>query len=100
MINYSVTSPWFLTEIKNNNYLGIYEKRPIPKNPDDLLYEITPQYTYRPDLLAFDLYGSAKLWWVFTVRNPDVLKDPVFDFVAGNKIFLPQKSVLSATVGI
>lgn len=100
MASYNITSPWFLTNIKNDNYLDIYENRPIPKESDDLLFDITPQYTYRPDLLSFDLYGSAKLWWVFSVRNPDVLKDPVFDFVAGTKIFLPKKSTLSSSVGL
>ena len=100
MASYSTTSPWFLTNIKNGNYLDIYENRSIPKDSSDLLFEITPQYTYRPDLLSFDLYGTAKLWWVFTVRNPDVLKDPVFDFTAGTKIFLPKKSTLSSAVGL
>lgn len=100
MASYSTTSPWFLTNIKNSDFLDLYENRPIPKNPSDLLFEITPQYTYRPDLLSFDLYGTAKLWWVFSVRNPDVLKDPVFDFVAGTKILLPKKSTLSSVVGL
>lgn len=100
MPRYDNTSPWFLTEIKNGDHLDFFEYRPIPKNPDDLLYEITPQYTYRPDLLSFDLYGTPKLWWVFSIRNPDILKDPIFDFNAGLKIFLPKKSTLSSTVGI
>lgn len=100
MVDYSNTSPWFLTDINQGNYLDLYEHRAIPKDPGDLLFEITPQYTYRPDLLSFDLYGTAKLWWVFTIRNPDVLKDPIFDFVAGNKILLPKKSTLSSVIGI
>jgi hypothetical protein len=100
MASYSTTSPWFLTNLKNNDFLDIYENRPILKNPSDLLFEITPQYTYRPDLLSFDLYGTPKLWWVFAVRNPDVLKDPVFDFIAGTKILLPKKSTLSSSVGL
>jgi hypothetical protein len=100
MVEYSNTSPWFKTEIVQNNYLGIYSKRTIPARDDDIIYEIQPQYTYRPDLLAFDLYGNAKLWWVFAVRNMDVLKDPVFDFVPGNKIYLPKGSLLSSIIGI
>lgn len=100
MPEYSNTSPWFFTNIKNDSYLDIYQARPIPKNPKDLPFEITPQYTYRPDLLSFDLYGTPKLWWVFAVRNPDILKDPVFDFTAGTQILLPKKSTLSATIGI
>ena len=100
MVTYSTTSPWILTSVKGDNYLDIYTNREIPKDPNDILFEITPQYTYRPDLLSFDLYGTAKLWWVFTVRNPDVLKDPIFDFVAGTRILLPKKSTLSSSVGL
>lgn len=97
--SYSTSSPWFETSFNPGNYLDFMEKRFIIPDPADILYEIQPQYTYRPDLLAFDLYGSSKLWWVFAVRNMENLKDPIFDFVAGNQIFLPKKSTLSAVIG-
>jgi len=96
---YSNTSPWKVTPFEQANHLGLYQKRSIPAQDTDILYEIKPQYTYRPDLLAFDLYGTPKLWWVFSVRNMDVLKDPIFDFKAGTSIYLPQKSLLSAVIG-
>ena len=81
-------------------YLDILKPRPIPVAPDDVLYEILPSYTYRPDLLAFDLYGRKELWWVFAQRNVDIIKDPIFDFVAGTKIYLPQGSKLKTSLGI
>jgi hypothetical protein len=99
MATYPQTSPWYETRLNPGNYLDFMEKRFIFSDPNDILYEIQPQYTYRPDLLAFDLYGSPKLWWVFTIRNPENLKDPVFDFIPGNKIYLPRKSSLSAAIG-
>ncbi len=55
---------------------------------------------YRPDLLAFDLYGDAQLWWVFTQRNMDVLEDPIFDFVPGKKIYIPKASGLRTVLGV
>jgi hypothetical protein len=64
-----------------------------------VLYNVQPQYTHRPDLLAYDVYGSSKLWWVFAQRNMDVLKDPVFDLVAGIDIFLPRASQLQKLLG-
>lgn len=97
---YAKTSPYYKTQFSLGGNLDIYSKRPIPSNPDDILYEIQPQYTYRPDLLAYDLYGSAKLWWVFAVRNIDTIKDPVFDFKPGTKIFLPKKTLLNSVIGI
>jgi hypothetical protein len=76
------------------------EHRAIPRLAEDRLYQIEPPYHLRPDLLAFDLYGTENLWWVFAARNPSSLKDPLFHFVAGNKIFLPTKETLQAALGI
>ena len=68
--------------------------------PDDYLYTIEPQYTHRPDLLAYDLYQDHKLWWVFIQRNLDVLQDPIFDFRAGTKIYIPKGDSLKKALGI
>lgn len=96
---YSNTSPWYNTSIEEN-YLNILSIRPVAAEEDDFLYKIEAQYTHRPDLLAYDLYGTSKLWWVFIQRNMDVLQDPVYDFVPGKKIYVPKKSKLFAILGI
>lgn len=96
---YSNTSPWFKTST-NTNYLTELTIRPVSAESDDFLYTVEPQYKYRPDLLAFDLYGTPKLWWVFAQRNMDIIRDPVFDLVPGTKIFLPKKSKLFTVLGI
>lgn len=97
--NYTNTSPWFTTPVVQD-YLDILSIRPVSAEPDDILFTITAPYAYRPDLLAFDLYGEANLWWVFIQRNLDVLQDPVFDFVPGKKIYLPKASSLRSVLGI
>lgn len=97
--NYSSTSPWFDTPI-TQNYLDVLTIRPVAAAADDFLYTIEPQYAYRPDLLAFDLYGSATLWWVFIQRNMDVLQDPVLDFVPGKQIYICKNSGLTAVLGL
>ena len=100
MINSTMLGPYAKTPVNDAGYLDILVIRPIPSAGDDILYEITPAYTYRPDLLAFDLYGKRELWWVFAQRNMDTIKDPVFDFVAGTKIYLPQEQYLKQKLGI
>lgn len=99
MANYSSSSPWYTTN-QNNLYLEIWEPRPIPSADDDFQYTIQPQYNYRPDLLAYDIYGNPKLWWVFTQRNIDILMDPIYDFRAGVTIVLPKKSSLLSALGL
>jgi len=100
MATYTTSSPWHNTKIEGEEYLGILKIRPVPKESDDVLYTIQPQYTHRPDLLAYDVYGDSKLWWVFAQRNMDTIKDPVFDFVAGVEIYLPQQGLLRTNLGI
>jgi alpha-L-fucosidase len=97
--HYQNTSPWFTTSVVNN-YLDVMSIRSVSSQSDDFLYTIQPQYTYRPDLLAFDLYGDPNLWWVFTQRNMDVLQDPIFDFVPGTKIYIPKNSGLKTVLGL
>lgn len=92
-VTYSGLSPWALTQ-QNNLYLETLTIRPVPAEADDFYYQIESHYTHRPDLLSYDLYGTPKLWWVFMQRNMDVLRDPIFDFVPGAKIFIPKKSNL------
>lgn len=95
---YTSVSPWQDTKI-TNNYLDILTIRPVSAENDDYLYTIESQYALRPDLLAFDLYGTNHLWWVFIQRNLDVLQDPIFDFVPGVQIYLPKKSSLFKVLG-
>ena len=96
---YSNSSPWYITNI-TNNYLDILSIRPVAADTDDFLYTIESQYTYRPDLLAYDLYGDPSLWWVFIQRNLDMLQDPIFDFVPGTQIYIPKNSSLRAVLGL
>jgi hypothetical protein len=100
MSAYEASSPWYNTNTVSGQYLDLLKIRPIPAESDDILYTIETQYAYRPDLLAYDLYGSNKLWWVFAQRNMDVLKDPVYDMVPGTQIYLPKGDSLSSSLGI
>lgn len=93
-------SPWSTTSINASGYLEILNIRTVPADDDDVLYEIQSQYHQRPDLLAYDMYGTPKLWWVYTQRNMDLLKDPVYDFKTGVSIYIPKGSRLRTLLGI
>ena len=98
MANYSPTSAYFATP-KNSIYLGQWVNRPIPRQSDDILFRINVTYNLRPDLLAYDLYGDAGLWWVFAQRNPNTLTDPLGDFRDGTQIYIPKLDTLKAALG-
>jgi hypothetical protein len=86
-------SPYYRTPT-DSLYLDILEFRDIPMLASDPEFEILTQHEFRPDLLAFDLYGESRLWWVFAVRNMDKIKDPVYDLYSGQRIKLPQLETL------
>lgn len=96
--NYDSTSAYFTTNY-SQFYLDVMNNRAIPKDADDVLWEITETYQYRPDLLAFDLYQTSTLWWVFYQRNPNTLQAPPLDFKAGTVIYLPKLSTLRTALG-
>jgi hypothetical protein len=96
---YSRSSPYFTTG-KYGTFLDTLNKRNIYFRKDDVVYTIERAYENRPDLLAYDLYGDAGLWWVFAVRNPNVITDPLGDFVAGITIRIPKKTDLDSALGL
>lgn len=98
MANYDSTSAYFTTTY-NQFYLDVMNNRPIPKLPDDLQFTINQTYQYRPDMLAFDLYETPTLWWVFYQRNPNTLSAPPLDFAAGVTIYLPKITTLREALG-
>lgn len=83
------TSQYLLTPVKDW-YLDIMVWRNIPKSDYDKIIRIPAAYDQRPDLLSQAEYGTPKLWWVFAMRNPDLINDPIDDFVSGLEIFVPS----------
>lgn len=75
----------------DDKFMGMNNLPKVYKNVKDEAYIIGHGYDQRPDLLAYKLYGSTRYWWVFALRNPDILKDPIRDFKAGIRIMLPAE---------
>ena len=96
--NYGPTSPYYSTGY-SQFFLDTMVNRPVPKATDDILFTINTTFQYRPDLLAYDLYGDSSLWWVFYQRNPNTLQKPPLDFRAGTSIYLPKLSTLKIVLG-
>ena len=44
--------------------------------------------TGRPDLLAYQIYGTEKLWWAIMLANK--ISDAQTELTAGKKIFVPE----------
>jgi alpha-L-fucosidase len=99
MAKYSRTSPYFATP-QNATNLGAFIPRRFAIEDDDQTYTIERTYAYRPDLLAYDLYGTPRLWWVFAQRNPNQIEDPIYDFKPGVTIQLPKPANITRDLGV
>lgn len=97
-VTYSKYSPYLKTEMFGS-YLDVANIPAIPAQADDVSITISKNYENRPDLLAYDLYGDSALWWVFSIRNPNVIKDPVFDMTPGTVIFVPKQTTIVQALG-
>jgi len=98
-VTYNKASPYASTPTYSF-FLDVANIPNIPYATGDVQYQIDAIYTHRPDLLAYDLYGNAALWWVFAARNPNIIQDPVFDFTPSAIIFIPKKETLTAALGL
>jgi hypothetical protein len=98
MAIYKNTSPYSETDY-SKGYLDVITFRSVPESVGDIVYTIPKEYENRPDLLAYKLYGDVDLWWVFSVRNSNIIRDPVFDMVAGITIYLPTQDTLKSILG-
>ena len=61
------------------------------KNMEDLPHKVAiiPEgMNGRPDLLALQIYGTEKLWWVIMLANH--IEDAHTQLITGKKIFAPE----------
>lgn len=63
----------------------------IEETDEDQFVQLTSQQAERPDLIAHDFYGDAKLIWILLLAND---KDYVNQFLQGETIRIPAKSTV------
>lgn len=95
---YERPSPYSKTTMVNGA-LDVINFIDIPAYSDDVRFRITEKYNGRPDLLAYDLYGDTRLWWVFAVRNREVIRDSIYDLFPGQIIYIPKITTINQAIG-
>lgn len=80
-------------------FLDVSKLPSVPKSIADETYVIEAKYHQRPDLLAYDQYGSSRVWWIIALRNLDLIEDPIKDFKSGLEISLPSKQTVERLTG-
>lgn len=90
-VKYSRSSVYALTP-QNNQALGYWVPPGISPSVTDEFLVVSSRYRHRPDLLSADLYGTPRLWWVFQMINPDILKDSIYDMQPGIELRVPSNT--------
>lgn len=98
-VTYRSSSPYARTEYIEGKFLDLLDYKPFPIEVDDLYRQVGPTYQYRPDLLSFDLYKTTEYWYVFMLRNRDTIIDPVWDFKAETRIYIPKVNTVLKYLG-
>lgn len=95
-VTYDMSSPYGQTPQITNylQYLDVWKSPVILSSSNDVLYMVEQKYKNRPDLLSYDLYNTTGYWWVFALRNPDLIKDPIYDLIPDVIIYLPDRQNL------
>jgi hypothetical protein len=78
----------------NGYYMSYYSPIDIPLDSTDYFITIDMKYHNKPGRLAYDLYGSERLGWVFRYFNNNIINDPIFDLNGGMTILVPTKERL------
>jgi len=97
-ITYSSKSPYAKTK-QTSWHIGQFNYRSIPASEEDSIIIVDRKYNNRPDLLSYYLYGDSEYWWIFYVRNRNVMTDPVFGLQTGMEIVVPSASHVKRTLG-
>jgi len=99
---YKNSSPYFKTPQANDlvQYMRYMEFRDVTADDGDEGIEVSTKFHERPDLLSNNLYGTPDLWWIFIIRNPDQLIDPIYGLVAGLNLYVPSKQRIFSLLGM
>lgn len=85
---------------QDGNFRGYYEHVTIPKDSrTDYTITVQKKYHQHPGVLANDLYGEKKLFWVFMYFNRDTIFDPIFDLKENMVITVPVRERLLSSLG-
>lgn len=93
-ITYKADSPYYGTP-QTQWYLLPRVHREIAPHGTDQRIIISAKDHLKPYMLSYDLYGTPAYWWVFSSRNIDLIRDPIYDFTSGLEILVPTRDRLN-----
>lgn len=91
MANFNNSSRYVNTVVEDNRsdqqFLPLRPRLNLEAKENDIFFQVTKELEKRPDLISFDIYGTADLWWVIYEFNE--INDPFFDLTQGQILRMP-----------
>ncbi|EBS4516340.1 hypothetical protein DQT32_02785 [Salmonella enterica subsp. enterica serovar Braenderup] len=84
---YSQYSPY--SKVKQTWYLDYNLPAGMAPADSDIEYIVPTQFNEQPWRVAKEFYGNERLYYIFSLLNPDILVDPIYDFTTGTVIRIP-----------
>jgi hypothetical protein len=84
----------FLRQVPIKNFYLDVSKLPVINYTKGDYVIVPPECENRIDLFSYQQFGTSRLWWVIALANADMIKDPIWDFKSGMKVFIPRDSTL------
>lgn len=86
----------------DTTYIESQNRLDILLTENDIYHEVTPEESYRMDLISYNYYGSPLYWWAIalasniydplSVRTGDILRIPPISTVfSGTNTFIKEK---------
>ena len=68
----------------------------IPELDEDQFFEVTQEFSHRPDLISLKFYGTEQLYWVIAWANDMI--DPFAETYRGRRLRIPDRENVFETV--
>lgn len=86
-----------IRDTEDKEFFETVEQISIKETENDLLHQVTSGEKNRLDLIAYNYYGNAELWWVIAIAND--IKNP-FEIDAGDILRIPSIEAMYGYGGV
>lgn len=78
-------------------YFGVWRPPSIVERNPVSIHVVKPEERYRPDLIAYRVYGNPSLFWAIAIRNNILL--PMRDMENGQSLICPNLDDVMEAIG-
>jgi len=92
--------PVYVDPVTKNKFIGTWTPQSFPSSENDLSFQVSPAFEFRPDAISFIFYETPLLAWVICYVN-DISNplDRETGLYSGRVIRIPDISTIVSAIG-